>query len=131
MDVRNCKKCSALFNYDGNPLCPKCSKEMEDKFRDVKEYIRENPTSSIAVVAEETEVPIQQIKRWIREERLTFTKESGVVIQCEKCGASILTGRYCKDCKKLMANKLEGLYTEKTPEKKQSNTGARMRFINK
>lgn len=132
MDVRNCKKCNKLFNFTGLPLCPQCNKEMEDKFSDVKDYIRENPQSSIAIVAEENNVPVQQIKRWIREERLTFTKESGVVIQCENCGAAILTGRYCKECKRTMTNKLEGLYSQKAEmTQKQSNGNAKMRFINK
>lgn len=132
MDVRNCKKCGRLFNFSGQPLCPHCVREMEDKFSDVKDYIREHPDSSIAVVSEENDVPIQQIKRWIREERLTFTKDSGVVINCEKCGTPILTGRYCNNCKKTMTNKLEGLYSEKAAvEQRKKDGSAKMRFINK
>lgn len=132
MDVRNCKKCGTLFNYSGQPLCPKCTKEMEDKFADVRDYIREHPESNIAVVSEKNDVPVQQIKRWIREERLTFTKDSGVVIQCEKCGSPILTGRFCKDCKRTMTDRLEGLYTEKkSTEQKKTDGSAKMRFINK
>lgn len=110
MDVRNCKMCGAIFNFDGSPLCPKCRRKMEEKFSVVKEYILKNPSSSISVISEETEVPIQQLKRWIREERLSFSKESGVVIQCEKCGAPILTGRFCKECKRTMTRSLR-IYT--------------------
>ena len=106
---------------------------MEEKFAVVKDFIRENPTSSISVVSEETEVPIQQLKRWIREERLSFSKDSGVVIQCEKCGAPILTGRFCKECKRTMTKSLENLYSTHTagPEKKKGSESARMRFIDK
>lgn len=133
MDVRNCKMCGRLFNYSGNPVCPGCSKKLEEKFVVVRDYIRENPSSSITVVSEETEVPMQQIKRWIREERLTFSKDSGVSIQCEKCGAAILTGRYCKECKRTMTQSFEGLYNQNSPEQraKKSAESARMRFINK
>lgn len=132
MDVRNCKKCGNLFNYSGQPLCPACTKEMEERFAEVRDYIRENPHSPLSVVAEANDVPIQQIKRWIREERLTFTKDSGVVIQCEECGASILTGRYCANCKRTMTNQLTGLYSEKKPERTGVSTkNAKMRFINK
>ncbi len=132
MDVRNCKKCGALFTFRGQPLCPACTKTMEEKFSNVKEYIRENPHSPLSVVAEENDVPIQQIKRWIREERLTFSKDSGVVIQCEECGAAILTGRYCKECKRTMTNQFTGLYAEKKPEDSSNGTkkNARMRFLN-
>ncbi len=133
MDVRNCKMCGNLFNYTGSPLCPACNKKMEKKFSEVKEYIRANPTSSISVVSEETEVPIQQLKRWIREERLSFSKDSGVVIQCEKCGAAILTGRFCKECKRTMTKSLESLYSTSAGEsaKKKGSESARMRFIDK
>lgn len=131
MDVRNCKKCKSLFHYKGDPLCPQCTKEMEEKFSQVKEYIRDNPNSTLAQVAEENDVPTQQLKRWVREERLTFSKDSGVVIQCENCGKTILTGMYCKECKRTMTNQLQGLYSEKKTVEEQKKTSARMRFINK
>ena len=44
MDVRNCKMCGAIFNFDGSPLCPKCRRKMEEKFSVVKEYILKNPS---------------------------------------------------------------------------------------
>ena len=117
MDVRNCKMCGNLFNYTGSPLCPACNNKMEKKFSEVKDYIRENPTSSISVVSEETEVP----------------KESGVVIQCEKCGAPILTGRLCKECKRTMTKSLESLYSVNAAgsDRKKGSESARMRFIDK
>ena len=133
MDVRNCKMCGAIFNFDGSPLCPKCSRKMEEKFSVVKEYILKNPSSSISVISEETEVPIQQLKRWIREERLSFPKESGVVIQCEKFGAPILTGRFCKECKRTMTRSFENLYSSPKGgnEPKRTSENARMRFFDK
>lgn len=132
MDVRNCKKCGKLFNFTGEPLCPACSKELEAKFFDVRTYIYDNPKASMSTVAEEMDVPIQQIKKWVRQERLAFTKDSGISIACENCGKSILTGRYCKDCKKKMTNQFSSMYKEKEPEhssgmKKSSN--GKMRFL--
>ena len=86
MDVRNCKNCGKLFQYVGKPLCPACNKKLEDKFFEVRDYIYENPTANMSQVSEEMEVPIQQIKKWVREERLAFSKDSGITISCEKCG---------------------------------------------
>lgn len=132
MDVRNCKMCGALFNYSGSAVCPACNKKLEEKFTTVREYIRDNPSSPITVVATETDVPIQQLKRWIREERLCFSKESGVTIQCEKCGAPITTGRYCKECKRTMTQSFESLYNQNAPTaEKKSYGSAKMRFIDK
>ena len=131
MDVRNCKKCKKLFNYDGDPLCPTCAKEMEDKFYEVRDYIYKNPTASMSMVAEENEIPIQQIKKWVRQERLIFSKDSGISIDCESCGRPILTGRYCKECQKKMKDKLSGIYVEKVEVKKEgkSSSKGKMRFL--
>ena len=130
MDVRNCKKCGKLFNYDGDALCPLCVKEMEDKFYEVRDYIRENPSAPMPVVAEENDVPIQQIKKWIRQERLTFSKDSGVSIDCESCGKPILTGRYCRECKGKMTNSFTSMYKEKEPEHKaKTSSNGKMRFL--
>ena len=44
MDVRNCRQCGKLYNYIGGSyrnLCPSCIKQLEDKFVEIKEYIRE------------------------------------------------------------------------------------------
>lgn len=132
MEVRNCKKCGNLFNYTGETtLCPKCEKEMNDKFYEVREYIYQNPHASMSVVAEENDIPIQQIKKWVRQERLSFTKEAGVSIDCESCGKPILTGRYCKECKRSMTNTFTSMYSEKPKQDgRKSDAKGRMRFIN-
>lgn len=131
MDVRNCKKCGKLFNYSGEALCPLCVKEMEDKFFEVREYIYKNPSASMAIVAEEIDVPIQQIKKWVRQERLCFSKDAGISIDCESCGKPILTGRYCKECKGKMTNTFTSMYKEKETEQKtdKASSKGKMRFL--
>lgn len=133
MDVRNCKSCGKLFQYIGKPLCPACSKKMEDKFNEVRDYIRDNPTVNMSQVSEELDVPIQQIKRWVREERLAFSKDSGITISCENCGKPILTGRFCKECKSSMRNNLSQMYGTENVAKKQkkeaANPNGKMRFL--
>lgn len=132
MDVRNCKNCGKLFNYTGEPICPVCAKELEDKFFSVRDFIYANPTASMSTVAEEMEIPIQQIKKWVRQERLSFSKDSGMSIDCEVCGKPILTGRYCKECKMQMTNKLSGMYShEEKHSSKQTkvSSNGKMRFL--
>ncbi|MGN0342924.1 MAG: flagellar protein [Roseburia sp.] len=105
MDVRNCRSCGRLFNYlGGQPICQACKEKLEEKFQQVKEYLRENPNSSIQTVSEENDVSTKQIKQWVREERLTFSDDSPVGIDCECCGATIKTGRFCEKCKSEMKN---------------------------
>ena len=131
MDVRNCKKCGKLFNFNGDALCPMCQKEMEDKFFEVRDYIYANPTANMSMVAEENDIPIQQIKKWVRQERLTFSKDAGISIDCESCGRPILTGRYCKECKGKMTNKFTSMYQEKPVEQKgeKKSSKGKMRFL--
>ena len=103
MDVRNCRQCGRLFNYlGGPPICQACREAVEEKFQQVKEYVRNNPGSNIQMVAEDNDVTVQQIRQWIREERLEFSADSQVGIECECCGASIRTGRFCEACKSRM-----------------------------
>ncbi len=135
MDVRNCRNCGRLFNYlGGQNVCPACRDEIEKKFQDVKEYIRENPHSGIQEIADENGVSTSQIKQWIREERLQFTDDSTVGIECEACGAMIKTGKYCEACKNNMASALsKSIEKPKAPEppKEKPKKENKMRFLEK
>lgn len=136
MEVMNCKECRKLFNYlgSGPRICPECKQKLEDKFQEAKKYIRENKVVSIAQVSEAVDVSANQIKQWIREERLVFQEGSGVGLECENCGASILTGRFCVACKNSMSNQLGDAFgLNKKPEapKKKERVKDKMFFLDK
>lgn len=132
MDVRNCKNCGKLFNFlSGAPLCPSCAKALDEKFTVVKEYIYNHPGAGMQEVSDENEVTVPQIQKWIREERLSFAEGSLVGIECESCGTTIRTGRYCQSCKDKLANNLGNIYREKEvqPKKKDTKDNPKMRFL--
>ncbi len=133
MNARNCRKCGRVFNYvAGLPLCPACREEMEAKFQEVKEYIQNNKDTTIKTVAEECEVDEAQIRQWVREERLVFADDSGIVLQCEICGAAIRTGRYCDKCKQDTMRSLAGAGRQPVKpqvQKKETKDNPRMRFL--
>lgn len=136
MDVRNCIKCSKLYNHVAGPaICPNCRKSIEDQFKEVRLYIRKNPSSSISEVAEICAVDVKQIRQWIREERLLFSENSTIGIDCETCGKSIRTGRFCDSCKADVVNNLNTAYRK--PVVKEENPyenldkESKMRFLNK
>ena len=136
MEVRNCRNCGRLFNYIGGGfnICPACREETEKKFQETKEYIRENPRATIQEISENNNVPTNQIRQWIREERLQFTDDSPIGIECENCGATIRTGRFCENCKNNMANALsKSIEKPKEPEapKPQKDNRNAMRFLQK
>lgn len=137
MNVRNCRKCGRVFNYIiGQTLCLSCRDELENKFKEVKEYVQKNRGCGINDVAEACEVESSQIKQWIREERLEFTEDSMIGLACEICGSSIRTGRYCEKCKAQTLNGLNNVVRQaqasrmpQQPTSSNSKDNPRMRFL--
>ncbi|SDB06255.1 flagellar protein [Eubacterium oxidoreducens] len=134
MEVKNCKECGRLFNWMNGPkICPACVKKVEDKFQEVKEYVRNNKGASLEQISEDNDVAIKQIKQWVREERLVFAEDSMVGIDCELCGKMIRTGKYCNECKDKVQNNLAtGIKQKpKVEPKKPVKDNPRMRFLDK
>ena len=134
MNVRNCKKCGKLFNYvSGAPVCPACKDALEKKFQEVKKYVQDNKGATIHDVSENCEVDSQQVRQWVREERLEFSSDGGVTgITCEKCGKNISTGRFCDKCKADMTNNLSRVLPKQKKEiktKKDPKDNPKMRFL--
>lgn len=134
MEVRSCKTCGKIFNYLGasTPYCPSCMKKLEERFTVCKQYILDNPGANIQQVSDETEVSIRTIKQWVREERLAFAEGSVVGIECESCGANILTGRYCDKCKSQLNNSIREITKKpkvESAQEKQKREQAKMRFL--
>ncbi len=117
MDTINCRNCGRLFLYQYGPqFCTKCASIMEEKFEKVKDYLYENPGATIQRIAEVNDVSTHQIVKWVREERLEFTPDSPLGIDCEICGSTIKTGRFCKNCKNDLASKLGKAFNGVVPE---------------
>lgn len=133
MDVRNCRKCGRIYNYVvGQNICPICRDKLEDQFKQVKEYIQNNKSCSVAEVIEACGVDRNQIQQWIREERLEFN--GGIGTSCEKCGANISKGRFCEKCKLDMANtfsEVSGSRQQQTAKKEEKKEGIRMHYLDR
>ena len=130
MELMNCRNCKKLFNYiTGEKLCPACKALMEDKFQEVKRYIEENPRENINQVAEACDVSIRQIKNWVREERLSFTEDSLVGLECERCGKMIHSGRFCKECAGGLADAMTNAYRRERQTPIRKTATGQMRFL--
>ena len=135
MQVRNCRKCGCLFNYVTGPsICPACQKVVEEKFEEVKKYIQQNGRADMEDICRDCDVDTAQIQQWIRQERLQFSSDSPIKVNCEKCGKPIVGGRFCAKCKDEMARSLNqamglgGVMTEAPPDRTRK-TSNRMRFL--
>jgi len=133
MNVRNCRNCGKIFNYLSGPLiCPACKEALEEKFKEVKKYVQDNRGVTIHDVAEACDVNPQQIRQWVREERLEFAQGGVTGISCEKCGTPIPTGRFCPKCKAEMTNNLQSVMPKKKEPPKKSKDpkdNPKMRFL--
>lgn len=136
-DVRNCRKCGKLYNYIGGaPICPRCKELEEDDFKRVKQYLYENPGASLTEVSTELEISVELIKRFLKDGRLEITSEDGnMVLECENCGKSIKSGRFCQDCERDLASGFRSAANQiKSELNSQSSTDAKsfsMRYMNK
>ncbi|MGN0348888.1 MAG: flagellar protein [Roseburia sp.] len=134
MEVMSCKGCGRLFNFvGGTPLCEACKRKLEEKFQEVKQYLRDNPGATIAQVSEEMDVAVKQIKQWIREERLTLSDATVDGIVCEHCGVPIKTGRFCDKCKIDLTNTFASAIDKPKVSQpvQRERDGNRMRFLQK
>lgn len=133
MALRYCRRCKAVFNYlAGDPLCPRCKKIEEEDYQKVRTFLRKNPRSTLEETVEETGVSSAQIMNFIRQERIMLTDTSGFGIECERCGVSILTGRYCDHCKHELEKEFSKGYEQpKRALGPMSHKNEKMHYLNK
>ena len=132
MNVKNCRKCGKVFNaVFGARICPACNEAAEQKFSEVRDYVRDNKGVSIRKVSEECDVEEQQIRQWVKEERLILDTESGIGVTCERCGVTIPSGRLCAACKAELINGLAPAKPQAEAPKPQAAAthDNKMRFI--
>lgn len=97
-ELRNCKKCNRLFSSeDGSTLCSRCNDSIDNTFNRVREYIYDNPTSSVKDVSAGTGVSTDAILKWIREGKIILGDHARIAF-CERCGAGTEGDRYCAKC---------------------------------
>jgi flagellar operon protein (TIGR03826 family) len=136
-DVRNCRKCGRLFNYIGGaPICQDCKKQDEEDFARVKEYLYKNPGASMSMVSEDLEMSVEKIKRFLKEGRLEITGDDGnMILECENCGKSIRSGRFCDECERNLAMGFKSaasqIKSELDIEMDSAKKGIGMRYLNK
>lgn len=135
---KSCKFCKHIFQYQGfgDQICPACRQEDEELFRKVKNYLRDNPGSTIYKTAEDCEVSVERIRYWLKDERLEYSVSGDTGLTCEHCGAPILSGTLCDECRQQLnraAGELRNSIARPVEEnviRKQDNKN-KMRFLNR
>lgn len=122
MTIKNCARCGRMFQSEGGAkLCARCLDNDEEDFKIVREYVYDNPGANIPEVAESTGVAEEKILKFLRQGKLTLKDEQSMVLDCERCGKPIKTGRFCDDCSREMSKDLRAA-ASKTAENIQKAT---------
>lgn len=123
MDLKNCRKCNRMYGYDGIDLCPKCRNDDSGDLRIVKDYLYDNPKATIKNVSEDTEVSHSKILKFLREEKIEIAEGSeNMILDCERCGKAIRSGRYCDKCVNELKNEFKSMADSMTEAKKPKET---------
>jgi len=111
---------------NGSKLCARCLDNDEEDFKVVREYVYDNPGANIPEVAENTGVAEEKILKFLRQGKLILKDELSMVLDCERCGKPIKTGRFCEACSLEMSRDLRSA-ASRTAESLQKNasSGAR------
>lgn len=125
MSLRNCARCGRLTDGRFGSLCPECKREDAEAFEKVEKYLRQHPDANLMQVSEGTGVDADHIRRFLRDGRLEIVGDPDA-LHCERCGASITTGRLCSDCVRELERSASAQPAPEVPEpEKPKETPAR------
>ncbi|MGM0598580.1 MAG: hypothetical protein ACQETH_02070 [Candidatus Rifleibacteriota bacterium] len=116
----SCRVCGVIMVKLARDICSKCFQKEEELFQRVKGYLRSNPGSTVAEVAEAMECSQDQVNYFIRTGRL---ERVGVKVAhpCQICQKTIMDGMICADCKKDLKDQVSSLAKETGQDQDNDN----------
>lgn len=130
-----CSLCKGKLFYVGSGrfMCEKCEHIELDDFGKVKNFLEENGPAPSIQIAEITGVKTEVIDLLLKNGQLEITEGSRYYLQCEKCGCSIRSGRFCHGCAKELANGIKRMFYAEVGEKPKPEyeVKAKVHFFNK
>jgi flagellar operon protein (TIGR03826 family) len=105
VQLRNCSRCGKIFAYVSKRICPDCLQEIEQDFERIRVYVKANPGATVAEIASELEIDPDMIMEFVRQGRSDVVV-NGITLQCERCGADIVLGRYSEECREELDKEL-------------------------
>jgi len=135
MEMANCLRCKKVFPRFSDPICDECKKKDEDLFKKVKDYLDDNPSSTVARLSEVSGASPKKIMTWLREGRLELADAEGGDLKCRQCNAAITSGSFCDSCLIEVNQQIENMLNDKPKIKNlqdnASKTGITMHTRNR
>lgn len=107
MNLRNCSECGRMFEFTARVLCPDCVNKEEEDYELIKNCLKHNPGAGILEVGEKTGISEKKILVFLKTGRLIIEPTNTILLNCERCGEPISSGRYCNNCCALLDKVLE------------------------
>ena len=107
---RVCEKCGKAnpeYKGVGEYKCSECGFTMYDDFGVVRNYLEAHAGATQAQVSRETGVAMETIRQFLKEDRLEIAAGSAVMMTCEICNKPIRSGKYCPECERTVARRIE------------------------
>ena len=99
--TKHCEICNKVLPPQfGDSICSACKDYAI--FQTAKDFIRSGDYNEYDV-AQFLNIPLQQVRRWIREGRIQYKEEAlnTITLKCHICGSQILFGTICTKCMKV------------------------------
>ena len=131
MDLKNCSECGRVFADDGvHDLCERCRDSEKEKYKKVKEFLWDNPNSSVNKVHQETGVEKELIIKFVKDGRLISDGLNlDYQVHCERCGKTIESGKYCEQCKQILVDGFHSGKNKKKKSKKKKKDSSKEMYI--
>jgi flagellar operon protein (TIGR03826 family) len=108
MKLANCSRCGKVYSAvpGGRELCPACIKEEDSNYLKIFKYLSARPAATAQEIAQDTEIDVKEIYRYVRENRLRLVKgDTG--LYCESCGIPIAQGKICDKCRQKLSDEIK------------------------
>jgi len=92
------------------------------------------PGATVSQISNELDVSVEKIKRFLRDGRLEIIgDEANMILECESCGKSIKTGRFCEGCERSLTKDLKSTASRlsETLSNASSSKGSDLRYLSK
>lgn len=123
-ELRNCPECGRLFAYQGRNLCSKCQEKEGNEYEIVRRYVRDHSGASVFEVADATGIEEEKILQFLRDGRLQ-SKGFANIIECERCGRRIPSGRLCDSCLGHLNSEIRGIISSSAPSSRAETSSSR------
>lgn len=96
----NCRQCGSLYLKNYADYCIDCSKEVEEKYKSIAEYLKNEQNRDVTLedVSESTGVSLKQVTDFIRDGRIYAADFPNLGYPCVHCSKLIKKQLLCVDC---------------------------------